>query len=103
MPLYRSLSPPWRSARARLPGLPAILALTVLNVVYFAWSQQSAAAQRALVPVEVNAASMVTMSPDPEPRVQAPSAGVSAKRSKTVPALLMEYEDAPPKVIAPDR
>ena len=103
MPVYRSLSRPWRNARARVPGLPALLVLTVLNLAYFAWSQQSAATQRALVPVEMNAASIVTLTPDPQPRVQAPSAGVTAKRSKTVPALVLEYEDAPPKVIAPDR
>ncbi|MFM6992708.1 MAG: hypothetical protein ACKOWD_15845 [Rhodoferax sp.] len=103
MSVTRSLSRQWRSARARVPGLAALLALSVLNLVYFAWSQQSAAAQRELAPSEVRPASIVTVSPDAVKRLQSQSAGVSSKRSKTGPALVLEYEDAPPKVIAPDR
>ena len=103
MSLTRSLSRQWRSARTSVPGLPALLALTVLNLAYFAWSQHSAEVQHALAPVEMNAASIVTMTPDSAPRVQSQPTGVSAKRSNTVPAVVLEYEDAPPKVIAPDR
>lgn len=99
----RSLSRQWRTARATVPGLPALLLLTAANLVYFAWSQHGAAAQRALVPVEISPTSIVTLTSDEGQRLQAQASAASPTRPKAASAMLLEYEDAPPKVIAPDR
>ena len=99
----RSLSRHWRTACTQVPRLPALLLLTVLNLGYFAWSHQGAVARHALVPSEISPASIVTMTRQEGQRPQSQSAGVSAKRSKTPSTMLLEYEDAPARAIAPDR
>ena len=103
MALPRSLTRPWRNARAAVPRLPVLLLLTALNLAYFAWSQQSAATQQALVPAEINPQSVVTLTPEEGQRLQSQAAAGSAKRAKAAPAMVLEYEDAAPKVLSPDR
>jgi hypothetical protein len=103
MAFSRSLSRRWRNAQAAVPRLPALLVLMALNLGYFAWSQQGAATQQALLPTQINPAAVRTLAPEEVERLQAQPAAVSASRPKTTPALVQEYEDAPPKVVAPDR
>ena len=103
MATLRSLSRQWRSARAKVPRLPALLLLTLLNLSYFAWSYRADQAQGALVPQEINPSSIVTLTAEEGLRLQSQGASASAKRAKAAPSMLLEYEDAPPKAIAPDR
>ncbi len=103
MAFPRSWTRPWRNARAAVPRLPALLVLAVLNLGYFAWSQHGAAMQQALVPGEIKPASILTLSPEEVQRLPAKPATVPAARSKSAPALVLEYEGAPPKVVTPDR
>jgi len=103
MAFPRSLSRPWRNARAAVPRLPALLVLMALNLGYFAWSQQGAATQQALLPAQIKPAAIRTLAPEEVERLQAEPAAVPAARSKTAPIMVLEYEDAPPKAVAPDR
>jgi len=103
MPPRRSLSRQWRTARAAVPRLPTLLVLAAVNLGYFAWSYQGAVAQGAMQPVEIHPEAIVTIAPEEVQRLQAQAAAMPATRSKTAAAMLLEYEDAPPKELAPDR
>ena len=103
MAFSRALSRRWRNARAAVPRLPALLLLMALNLLYFAWSQYGAATQQASVPTQINPAAVRTLAPEEVERLQAKTVPAATTRSKTAPAMVLEYEDAPPKVVAPDR
>ena len=99
----RSLSRQWRTARAAVPRLPAWLVLIALNMCYFAWSYQLALVHRSSLPLEINPASIVALTPEEGRSLQLQAEAALAKRAKSASPMLLEYEDAPPKVVAPDR
>ena len=102
---FRPLSRRWQAANTSRPWLPAALVLMAINGAYFAWSQGAGASEGDGPPPELNAASIVLLSPEEGQRRQAQAQAQTAARAKTTPApdMLVEFEAAPAKEIPPDR
>ncbi len=95
----------WQAARAHRPWLPALLLLLVLNLGYFVWSQGASATGSERPPAEVNATSIVVLTPEEGQRRQAQAQAQAQVRTRAAPApdMLVEFEAAPAKEIPPDR
>lgn len=99
MPLTRR----WQAERAARPWLPAALLLLAMNVAYFVWSRGAAASEGERPLSEVNAASIVLLTPEEGQRRQAEAQLAARAKVLPTPDMLVEYEAAPAKEIAPDR
>lgn len=101
----RPLSRRWHAERAQRPWLPAALVLLALNGAYFAWSHSAGASEGEPLPPELNAASVLLLTPEEGQRRQAQAQAQTAARAKSAPEpdMLVEFEAAPAKEIPPDR
>jgi len=93
----------WRAACAERPWLPALLTLLALNVGFRVWSQATLAPEAERAPVELNAASIVLLSPEEGQRRQAMAQNSARIKAAPTPDMLVEYETVPAKEIPPDR
>ena len=95
----------WHAERAQRPWLPAALVLLAINGAYFAWSRSAAASDGERPLPELNAASIVLLTPEEGQHRQALAQAQAAARNKSAPApdMLVEFEATPAKEIPPDR
>jgi hypothetical protein len=95
----------WHAERAHRPWLPAALVLLALNAAYFAWIRGAAAVDGDRPLPELNAASIVLLTPEEGQQRQALAQAQAAARNKSAPApdMLVEFEVTPAKEIPPDR
>lgn len=103
--VFTPLSRRWHAKRAGRPWLPAALVLLAINGAYFAWSGGADASGGDRPPPELNAASIVLLTPEEGQHRQALAQARAAARAKTAPApdMLVEFEATPAKEIPPDR
>lgn len=92
----------WNAERAQRPWLPGALLLLALNAAYFAWSRGAAAEGERPLP-EVNAASIVLLTPEEGQQRQALAQAAARTKAAPVPDMLVEFEATPAKEIPPDR
>jgi hypothetical protein len=93
----------WHAERADRPWLPTALLLLALNAVYFAWSRGAVGPEGERPLPELNAASIVLLTPEEGQYRQALAQAQSRTKSAPAPDMLVEFEATPAKEIPPDR
>ena len=101
--VFTPLSRRRHAQRAGRPWLLAALVLLAINGAYFAWSLGAGASGGDPAPPELNAASIVLLTPEEGQHRQALVQAGAAARAKIAPDMLVEFEATPAKEIPPDR
>ena len=92
----------WHAERAERPWLPGVLVLLALNAAFFVWSHGAEAEAERPLP-ELNAASIMLLTPEEGQRRQVLAQAAARTKSAPAPDMLVEFETTPAKEIPPDR
>jgi len=101
--VFTPLSRRWHAQRVGRPWLLAALVLLAINGAYYAWSHSAGPPEADRLPPELNAASIVLLTPEEGQHRQALVQAQAAARAKIAPDMFVEFEATPAKEIPPDR